>query len=154
MSVDYIREHLEILDRLVRQPNGLQSPHRFMLDNGRTFQVTEHTFEGRRGTPKECYANAGRIMLQRPDNLFYAEGFVTHFNLPIPHGWLVTRQGHVIDPTLKAGDRTYFGLAFEQTYYLNAIARSGYWSLLTDGVTLHDIAHRRTGGMLMAYPPT
>jgi hypothetical protein len=149
-----LRDYIEILARVTDSQvrAGIQSPHRFMLEHGRTFAVTSLTFEGPRGVPRQCYSNAGQRALRGRKGLCYAEGYVTAFGLPIPHGWLVTPEGDVIDPTLKDSDevyRVYFGLAFDRGYHRVAIMKGDRWSLLEhDGVALNDIIKGRTKHML------
>jgi hypothetical protein len=151
-----IREYVGILadmtKGMLRNPRH-QSPHAFMLEHGKAWTVTEATYAGKRGTPKECYSNAG-ILVQRRPELTYVEGYVTTIGIPIPHAFLVNGAGEVIDPTLKDNDpehggRAYFGLAFDRTYHRAALVRSGYWALLDDlGAALKDIIHGDTEGML------
>lgn len=150
--LDYIRM-CAVLHERGGIPDGLTSPMRFLLEHGRAFPVTERTYKGRRGTPKQCYMNAGNLACTSR-GLTYAEGFVTlpRYGIPIPHAFLVDDQGGAVDPTLRRddqGDRVYFGLLFTETYLRRSILASGYWGLLCDfGPALQDIAHGRTEGML------
>lgn len=159
-ALEGIRQYLEALDHLSQRylKNGaVQSPHRFMLDNGQAFRVTEATFAGKRGVPKQCYSNAGQIALGSSE-LQYAEGYVTSIGIPIHHAWLVNRHGEVIDPTLRDNDpdfggRAYFGLVFNKPWYSRALVRSGYWSMLDDmGPALRAIVKGETEGMLALRP--
>jgi hypothetical protein len=156
-AIASIREYLEALESLAAKylRSGAQSPHRFLLDQGRAFRVGSNTYKGRRDAPKECYSNAGRRAMQPDSKLLYAEGYTTSVGyIPIPHAWLVTPDGEVIDTTLKGGDeeygeRGYFGLAFTPEYVAKTTARTGYWSLLDDiAPTRHDIMLGNTSGML------
>jgi hypothetical protein len=166
-----IREYLGALDSLMSDrivAGGNQSPHRFMLEHGRAFAVGPKTYAGKRMTPKACYSNAGQRALglssKRQRGPYYAEGYVTSVSyIAIPHAFLVTDQGEVIDPTLTGddpdyGERAYFGLAFSPAYHAAAVIRSGYYSLLDDmGPALIDIVKGRVEGMLVpgiqALPP-
>lgn len=153
---DGIRQYLEALDHLIgkRLTNGAQSPHRFLLDHGRAFQVTDKTYAGKRDAMKQCYSNAGRRALDPNTKLFYAEGYVTSVGIPIPHAWLVNAKGEVFDPTLRDNDedhggRAYYGLAFDRRWMSKALLQSQVWGLLTDlGPGLTAIVKGETHGML------
>jgi hypothetical protein len=159
-AIASIREYLEGLEYLIgrgrRLPPGLQSPHRFMLDHGRAFRVGSNTYAGERDAPNECFANAGRRALKWRTDLLYAEGYVTSVGyLPIPHAWLVTPEGEVIDTTLKGGDkdygeRGYFGLTFAAEYLRATVLKTTHWGLLhaDHPPAMHDIARGNIAGML------
>ena len=65
--------------------------------------------------PKQCYWNCISIA-KREKDLTYYEGYATSF-VPMSHGWLVTKDGEVIEPTLvtlgsnKSRAVDYFGMA-------------------------------------------
>jgi hypothetical protein len=161
-AIAAIREYLEALEWLMgqtaRMPSGAQSPHRFLLDQGRAFRVGSNTYQGRRDPPKQCFANAGRRALKPGTDLLYAEGYTTSVGyVAIPHAWLVTPAGEVIDTTLRGGDeeygeRGYFGLAFTREYLAKSILKTETWGLLhtemMEPPAFHDIALGNTAGML------
>jgi hypothetical protein len=156
-AIASIRETLEAYELLARRvPSGAQSYRRFLLDRGQAFRVGSNTYKGRRDEPKQCFSNAGRRALEPDTDLLYAEGYTTSVGyLPIPHAWLVTPDGEVIDTTLRGGDevygeRGYFGLVFTQDYLRRSVLKTGYWGLLhnDDPPAVHDIMLGNTAGML------
>lgn len=149
-NVDGIREYLGALVRIGRGlPEGMTSPHQFMLDHGRAFEVTPESFAGPRAEAKQCFMNAGRLALE-DDSLIYVEGYTTCLGLPIHHAWLSNAAGEVIEPTLRDNDeRAFFGLAFRTSYLRKTILKKGTWGLLDDmSPTLQAIVKGHTDGML------
>jgi hypothetical protein len=161
-AIASIRQYLEGLEWLMgqtaRMPSSAQSPHRFLLERGQAFRVGSNTYKGRRDTPKQCFSNAGRRALKPDTDLLYAEGYTTSVGyLPIPHAWLVTPDGEVIDTTLRGGDevlgeRGYFGLAFTREYLAKSVLKTEHWGLLhtemSEPPAMRDILLGNTHGML------
>ncbi|GBG14820.1 pilus assembly protein PilM [Novimethylophilus kurashikiensis] len=85
------------------------------------------------GRAKMCYENAGRIALQRED-LIYVEGVALRL-IPVPHAWLVTLDGDVIDPTWQSPETCqYFGLAFKRDYLAQNILTTETWGIMGEFV--------------------
>ena len=110
----------------------------FLLDYGREYAFSEKSFEGDRGTPKECYTNATHLALENPE-LTYVEGKAYIFGIAIDHAWCVDGRGNVIDPTLAIDDGKYggidriggyFGVPFRTDYLHKAIVWNNVYGLL------------------------
>ena len=80
----------------------------FMLEHGREYAFSAKSYEGPRGEPKQCYANATHLAL-RNRSLTYVEGKVFIFGIGIDHAWCVDADGNVVDPTLAIDGGTEFG---------------------------------------------
>lgn len=127
-------------------PEGLKSHDMLLLEYGRPFYFDGETFKGRRMKQGECFANAYRLATS-DDELTYVEGKVHIGVLPIDHAWVMTREGKVIDPTLKAPEKRggssvrpmgYFGIAFDTNYLYKVAARSGVYGIL-NGMTNREL---------------
>jgi len=87
-----------------------QVMERWILNYADAFDYSPRPDWCERRTPQECFRNA--FLLAGEDRgielgLVYCEGFVLSSDIPIliHHGWCVTPDGQVIDPTLpQAGD--------------------------------------------------
>lgn len=113
-------------------PAGMVIPPRLLLTHGRSFETDEKTYAGKRGTPKQCYANAGKLALYNSD-MIYVEGVIAHI-IPIDHAWCVNRKtGKVVDPTLKDGSNTkaYFGIPFSTEYLEEVVFSKKFWGLIS-----------------------
>lgn len=138
--VTAIKDYLSSVDAMMSPhvAEGITTPSRFVLDNGRAFNITDKTFSGGRMTQKECYRNAALKMMDT-HGLTYVEGYVHIGPLAIEHAWLSDKSGNVIDPTLNEKNytkgsvypRAYFGVPFNDQYVSRALVRSGMYGLIT-----------------------
>jgi hypothetical protein len=109
----HIREYLEREARWL----GPRSLAAFILEHGRAFETDAKACAGRRMPMKQCFANATKVALRRPD-MVYVEGYVRAraWGIAFHHAWLMRPDGKVFDPTLRHGDdepsREYFGAPF------------------------------------------
>jgi hypothetical protein len=117
---------------------------RFVLRNGKPYTPRKRI--GRRGTPKECFANAAKIVVRkpRPDHVLtgwgYVEGFAVHRTEPIMafhHAWVTTDRNDAMDPTLDAEQYEYFGVEFELEVLMQQIRRNRVYGLLDPGMGLN-----------------
>lgn len=137
MSVEYIKQHLEIVAEMQRprleQSALLRTPATLQLKHGRTYPVDDRTFAGKRMKAKMCYTNAGLLALE-DDSLVYVEGFTTVIGIPIEHAWCIRRSdGFVVDPTIKprAGEEhVYFGVAFTTPFLHSELLRRKVWGII------------------------
>jgi len=88
-------------------------------------------------TPKECFVNAGKLVLDT-SSLLYVEGFIVTEDMafPIHHAWAYDpARDIVIETTLRAKGRTvhYLGKKFNQDQFIKELALWEYWGLF-DGV--------------------
>lgn len=108
--------------------HGLQH---FVLEHGKYF-----VNEGRDiqyGPKQQCYhTSQNDIVLD--GELLYVEGYVQALGVPIPHGWNITREGEVIDRTLRESGCEYWGIVFTRDYVIKemvqrnaTIAHLGNW---------------------------
>lgn len=103
----------------------------FVLEHGMLFKVDPETFKGRRGKQGKCFMNATLKAISK--NLIYCEGYILVCGIPIHHGWCVTKDGTVIDPTIDNNDgrvADYYGVPFTTDYLIEAAARNGVYGLL------------------------
>ena len=126
-------DNLKSYLRMVAEMHGPGQPNvpNFLLKNGRTFRVTEKTYEGKRKTAKLCYMNATQAALSDPD-LTYVEGYITVHGVPIQHAWNVNKAGDVIDPTITKSEHVsgYFGVPFNHDYLARAALKNKVYGLL------------------------
>ena len=114
---------------------------------GRPFYMDAETFAGKRGQVKACYMNAFHLA-DRNHDLTYVEGKCHIGILPIDHAWVVTKDGRVIDPTLRDSSSSkitpcgYFGIPFKTEYIQKVALRSRYYSILDGMINPHIIDGR------------
>jgi hypothetical protein len=112
---------------------------RFILRNGDEYKGRKLPKGYRRGTPKECYANAARLVGEKP-GLRYVEGFVWRDSLPlaIQHAWCIDAKGRVIDVTLGDPEKCqYMGIAVIRAELWDELRKTGYFGLLDSGLGLN-----------------
>jgi hypothetical protein len=118
--------------------HGGNAQSKFLLTNGRLFNVDARTFKGRRMTKKECFSNSTKMVWRDP-SLTYVEGYVTSI-IPIHHAWVMRPDGGIIDPTLRVKGRVgpppqdYFGVPFS-TRFLNEYLRTVRTYGILDGMS-------------------
>lgn len=124
-----------------------------ILKNGRRFNPQALPKGYRRGTPKQCYANAYRLVDSDPD-LTYVEGLALpdFVDIPIAHAWAVDKNGNVIDNTWKTPGVSYIGIPFTTDFLHEVASETGVYGIfgyesrhiLRDGVPSRAI--RKKGG--------
>jgi hypothetical protein len=105
----------------------------FLLEHGRSFKIGPDTFKGRRGRRGQCYSNATNKALNSGIGLTYCEGQMLIMGIPIDHGWCITPEGIVVDPTVDNNDgriTEYFGVPFSQDYLIEAMHLNGVYGVL------------------------
>ncbi len=103
----------------------------FLRDNGRSFSITENTFSGPRMEQHMCYKNATELV-RTNKKLFYCQGLVSVYGVPIDHAWACNERGEVIEPTLidKGHIIEYFGIPFSRRYLWNSLRKNITYGLL------------------------
>jgi hypothetical protein len=115
-----------------RQAFGPNLPNDFMLQYGRPYTISAHTYLGPRDEPKACFKNATHLAIF-DSRLTYVEGYISMYGVPIEHAWVV-KDGFVIDPTIKDNKdgriTEYFGVPFITEYVEKACKANGIYGLL------------------------
>lgn len=115
----------------IRPPKGMRTPAMLLRDYGKVMPFDAvASFMGKRGTKKQCYANAGRIALD--GNMTYVEGYVSIYGVPVAHAWVLNKQGMVIDPTLDSHKSIleYYGIPIQADYLRQTVLRTKVWGVL------------------------
>ena len=90
----------------------------FILKNGRAFERRELPGGLRSGRPRECFRNAARLALRKPDLYTYVEGYAINRWVairPVAHAWCIDPADSVVDTTWEDGV-DYFGVPFRHGY--------------------------------------
>jgi hypothetical protein len=126
----------------------------FLLAHGRAFTPDSRTYAGRRMRKQQCFANAQRIVWRElgvsEPTFVYVEGYAATSHVEEGdatcstayiehlHGWLMRRDGSMVDPTWRPKPaeppRLYFGVPFSFGYVLRVVEARGwqYGCLLDD----------------------
>jgi hypothetical protein len=118
----------------------------YLLDNARFFSPVLVKPKGVKwGERKECFYNAAYhiyddLIRRRQGEWAYCEGLAVSadLGLPIHHGWLVNRDGAVLDRTWRhaeEGRTAYFGVAFSPDYFADTISETRVWGMFCPGIT-------------------
>jgi hypothetical protein len=140
---DYLRWHVKSRKMLGMPRNEAcryQSYEELVLDTGRLFGPVLDLPDGvERGPMKNCYENALTAAANHEGDengnptLFYTEGYAasTRVGFPVMHAWLTDAEGNVYDPTWTEGGE-YFGIAFDNSWAIEASIALGYYGLLAN----------------------
>lgn len=115
-----------------KAPKGMFLPEDFLFRFGGAWPVDQRTYAGEQMTRNMCYRNASQMAFNDPA-LTYCEGYCHIGLLPIQHAWVLTREGIVLDPTLRrdqVDDPIYLGIAFRTHYLRSAILNKSTYGLL------------------------
>jgi hypothetical protein len=103
-----------LLDEL-RFRASLDAEARYSLTVGRFFTPVPRPQGVRRRAMQQCFANASRLALSRPDEFRYCEGYA--FDVlggAVHHGWVAPIDGDgAIDVTWDEPALSYFGFAID-----------------------------------------
>ena len=124
-----MRSHFEAREKAF----GANPVTSFMLQYGRDYTISAHTYIGPREEPGACFMNATHRAVF-DSRLTYVEGYITCHGVPIQHAWCVDAEGFVIDPTIKDNDdgriANYFGVPFLTEYVKKACKANGIYGVL------------------------
>ena len=113
----------------------------FLLQEGEPFDPLPCETYIRLGTPKECFANASRYVLDH-SSFRYAEGLILLPSLPIAihHAWVVNLSGLAVDVTLKwEANAAYYGVIFQTLDLSRRLLKQQTYGLFDDGVGYTDL---------------
>ena len=86
------------------------------------------------GPPKQCFKNAGRLVLENPGRYVYVEGFaVISENIPLPvaHAWVFdTQAAQAVEVTLETVGIEYLGLPFQVDFLRGMALAREVWGVL------------------------
>lgn len=109
-ALEVLGELAALIDRAAGRP--VPSMYRYVLKHGEVFTPAPLSPGFSRGPAGNCYLNAARLVITVPE-LRYVEGYgvTPYFPLPLEHGWAVTADGRVVDPTWeKPEECSYVGV--------------------------------------------
>ena len=96
---------------------GLQH---FVLEHGKYFINEQRDVQY--GPKQHCYHTSQNDIVMDSE-LLYVEGYVQALGVPISHGWNITRDGEVIDRTLREPNCEYWGIVFTRDYVISEMIR-------------------------------
>lgn len=111
--------------------NGYTCVEDFILKNGRAFEFSPLPRGVERGRMRECFLNAANLAMREDDKYIYCEGYAISAAVPFPveHGWCVTPDGRVVDPTWDDA-RDYYGVAFKYEFLRQTLYDNEHYGLL------------------------
>jgi hypothetical protein len=160
MEHDTVRRHLAQELALLRQnhrrnPLAYEGPQGFVLRHGIDFTSPPDLPDGYEWMEaKNCYGNAAQLALEDPA-LTYVEGYAMGRFFPIPHAWVVTEDGTVIDPTwapwegeaadsdVPRAEWQYVGVPFTTKFLSSELQRNRTYGLLDQWETGYRMLKRR-----------
>lgn len=83
-----------------------------------------------------CYQNAFEFVQKNSyrgkEQFLYCEGWACSLamGVPLEHAWVIDHKGEVIDPTWKAVDCEYFGVAFDWDRLLALMSKTEHYGIL------------------------
>lgn len=132
-QITTIEEYLNMMTSMIKS-SSKQKINRyvcfedFVLQHGMRFDGRgKLPKKARMGKARQCFKNATQLVLAHP-NLTYVEGYACGI-IPVMHGWCVTKEGDVIDPTWKDG-REYFGVPIKRSYLIKSMRLYGVYGII------------------------
>lgn len=135
---EQVREFIALQDEMIKQhcrkPDvPYQSTFDFLIQHGRLWEPAPLPGDVPLGEPKRCFENVAMFVVER-DDLTYVEGYALPQDcpIPIPHAWLVDRDGGVVERTLRSPGTVYFGVAFRTSVVIGRMLKTGYATSMLD----------------------
>lgn len=111
--------------------------HSLVLEHGHFWTAQDLPKNVKAGRLGECFRQARKLALLRPDCFTYVEGYAyshVDFRIPIQHAWCVDEYGNVVDPTWsKPSAGVFAGVPFREEVLrktnpdeLDEVGRWGY----------------------------
>lgn len=109
----------------------------FLLRHGRYFPPAPWPEQYQRGPRGECFKNVIDCLAEWPGTFYYCEGIAqTSKIIPLHHAWLVTPDGHALDPTWEEDEEAiYFGVCVQSQWLWPQIFKHQFNTLLDDWKT-------------------
>ncbi len=86
------------------------------------------------GPPKQCFKNAGRMVLESPARYAYVEGFAVvseDIPLPVAHAWVWDIQERkAVEVTWESVGSEYLGVPFAVDFVRGMALARGVWGIL------------------------
>lgn len=105
--------------------NGYYCPMDFVLKNGRQWKPGKVCWAKGRSA---CYIHAAKAAMRNRDYTF-VEGYACMV-LPVPHAWLVDKDGLVIETTWDRMGADYYGIPFRTGYVRQQVRKHGCYSMI------------------------
>lgn len=115
-----------------------------LLQHAKRYKAEPYTYPFSATVMERCY-DAAYAFARRDSHLLYCEGFLCYKETEkiLAHGWCMTRQGRIIDPTLHAHqqeeDLSYYGFPLKLEYVTAWYETYGYLGLLDGHVEGHPV---------------
>jgi hypothetical protein len=135
MSTDSLLAHMNFMAEIT--PPSQLNIYRFLLTYGTLSPGAKRPKGFRKLANKMCYRNAQQLAVLHPDQYTYCEGIAQNI-IATQHGWLVDKDGNVLDPTWgKPQDCAYFGVRIQHAYLTKFVSKHKVWTSLI-GCYTHD----------------
>lgn len=107
-----------------------------LVNFGKRYKARPYSYPVHGRHTDRCFDSAYALALHDSDTLYYCEGFLCYREeeLVLSHGWCMTRDGRIVDPTLYAHQDTpgitYYGFPLRLDYVTAWYEKYGYVGLL------------------------
>jgi hypothetical protein len=126
-----LREHMRFKTSLMPTRDGA-SIESLLMKHGKEWMGRKRPKGLRKMRDKECFVNAQMLAVFHPDEYTYCEG-LAHSIIAVNHGWVIDRDGNIIDPTWRDPHKcAYIGVPFKTEYIRRVITKTGHWISLWD----------------------
>lgn len=115
-----------------------------LLQYGKRYKAEPYAYPATASLIDRCY-DAAYAFARRDHRLLYCEGFLCYRGEEkvLAHGWCMTRNGRIVDPTLHAHQQEdgleYYGFPLNLHYVMAWCAAYGYLGLLDGHVEGHHV---------------
>lgn len=131
-SITTVKEYLATnVERLKQQGiqhsgiNGYFCLMDFIFQEGREWKPgTVCLAKGR----SACYVHAGKAAMRNREYT-YVEGYASLY-FPIPHAWIVDKDGLVIETTWSTMGTSYYGIPFRTDYIRQQFKKNGHYCMI------------------------
>ena len=110
----YLQDRADLIRKIYSKPDSKYAGfEELVLECGTVMEAKPLPTTLKRGLPKSCYWNSQQLAFKRK-SLTYVEGYALAEDVPmaVAHAWLLTPEGHAIDPTWETPSICYLGVPF------------------------------------------